>query len=389
MSSIEVLLEVPPAIAQGLANGTLERVGGVIREVGNKQVVAWLREGGSLDIVRGLGTVAGGPGSVAASLLNTAVSTRSHHEIMKALEKQGMLIGTMGILNIAISGCTLYILNRRINHLGEQIEKLHDRVVKEFNRDRWIKLSAALDSVRDVAEAEGDSYKLDVPKLNRELNEGRKHILDDVNDLLEDSMGSEQGQMAQDYLLLAMQVDKMRIRCYLETDQPKLARNRLKERLKNYRKRTSKFVCKLLGVYRARYFHEKVINENLQRYIRIEGWLRGKDDVLMDVIKDYRSDFWNQDAIQDIIPGRSLPGRPSEKPIHHLTALAQAEILIENFQRLEGFEGELDAIERLGLKEWNNADVFNLKDDFNIKEHDDYVLLVNKDRLAVAERHGW
>lgn len=175
----------------------------------------------------------------------------------------------------------------------------------------------------------------------------------------------------------------MRIRCYLETDQPKLARNRLKERLKDYQKLTREFVHKLLGVHHARYFHEKVNVEDLDRYIRIEGWLHhGKGDVLMDIIKKYRHDFWNQDAIQDIIPGRSLPGRPPEKPIHHLTALAQAELLIENFHRLEGFEREIEVIEHLGLAEWEAiAD----KADFNIEEHDDYVLLVDTDALAKAE----
>ena len=38
----------------------------------------------------------------------------------------------------------------------------------------------------------------------------------------------------------------------------------------------------------------------------------------------------------------------------------------------------------LRLKEWedhNNTDVFNIKDDFNIDEHDDYVLLVDTDML--------
>lgn len=386
MPSIEVLLEIPPAIAQGLANGTFERVGGVIREVGNKQVVAWLREGGK--IASNPNILTGGLGSVATSLLNTAVSAHSHHLIMQALARQGMLIGTMGILNIAISGYTLYILNRRINHLGKQIKK----IAAEFDRDRWNKLASALESMRDVAEAAGDSYKLDVPRLNERLNEGRKHILDKVEDRLGDSIDSKQGQIAQDYLLLAMQVDTMRIRCYLETDEHKMARDRLKERLEDYRNRTREFVHKLLGAHHARYFHKSVIDEDLARYIRIEDWLNhGKDDVLMDVIKKYRGDFWNQDAIQDIIPGRSLPGRPSEEPIHHLTALAQAELLIENFQRLEGFEGELDAIERLGLKEWedlNNADVFNIKDDFNIAEHNDYVLLVDRDMLAKVERLG-
>lgn len=136
MPPIEVLLEVPPVIAKGLADGTLERVGGVIREVGSKQIVVWLREGGNLDVVRGLGTATGGLGSVATGILNTAVSADSHHLIMQALAQQGIMLGTMGMLNIAISGCTLYILNRRINRLGEQIEKLHHRVVNGDIRTR-------------------------------------------------------------------------------------------------------------------------------------------------------------------------------------------------------------------------------------------------------------
>lgn len=379
MSSIEVLLEVPPKIEEGLANGTLERVGGVIRKTGSKQVVAWLREGGQISsnsqLTQGLmGGLLGHAGMSSATIRHIVLRTT--------------------VLKTTIAGFTLLMLVNRIRgYFEKQFKDLKKQFSAEFDQDRWNKLASALESVRDVAEAEGDSYKLDVPKLNRELNEGRKHILDDVAAVLhEDSLDPEQGQIAQDYLLGAMHVDTMRIRCYLETDEHKMARDRLKECLEDYRKRTCVFVHKLLGVHHARYFHELVHIEDLARYIRIEGWLRGKDDVLMDVIKDYRGDFWNQDAIRDIKPRRSLRSRHPKEPTHHLTALAQAEILIENFQRLEGFEGELDAIERLGLKEWedlNNAAVFNLKDDFNIAEHNDYVLLVDRDMLAKAERLGW
>ena len=382
MSSIEVLLEVPPKIEEGLNNGTLERVGGVIRKTGSKQVVVWLREGGQISsnpqLTQGLmGGLLGHAGMSSSTIRHIVLRTT--------------------VLKTTIAGFTLLMLVNRIrDYFEKQFKGLEEQIKKmdaKSDRDRWIRLSATLDSVRDVAEAEGDIHKLDVPRLNERLNEGRKHILDDVAAVLhEDSLDPEQGQTAQDYLLGAMHVDTMRIRCYLETDEHKMARDRLKECLEDYRERTGVFVHKLLGVHHARYFHELVHIEDLARYIRIEGWLRGKDDVLMDVIKDYRGDFWNQDAIRDIKPRRSLRSRHPKEPTHHLTALTQAELLIENFQRLEGFEGELDAIERLGLKEWedlNNADVFNLKDDFNIDEHDDYVFLVYKDRLAKAEQLGW
>ena len=48
MLPLEVVFDVPPAIVRGLATGALERVGGVIRETGSKQVVMWLREGAKI-----------------------------------------------------------------------------------------------------------------------------------------------------------------------------------------------------------------------------------------------------------------------------------------------------------------------------------------------------
>ena len=379
MPAIEVLLEVPPAIVKGLTDGTLERVGGVIREVGNKQVVAWLREGGKIasnpDILTKLLQATGGVGSVATGILNTAVSAHSHHLIMRALAQQGLMLGTLGVLNIAISGCNLLVMINRFQALNQRINEIYERTAEEFNRDRQIHLESTLANCRDMVEAEGDSYRRDAPRLNQDLDKAKRHILRDVDDLNKNS----QLHMVQDYLLLAMQVDISRIRCFLEIDEHELARDRLKECLKDYQNRTREFVHKMLGAHHARYFHKSISDEDLERYIRIEGWLNhGKDDVLMDVIKKYRRDFWNQDAIQDIIPGRSLPGRPSEEPIQHLVALTQAEILIENLRRLQGFERELDAIERLGLMEW---EALTDKAAVNIEEHNDYVLLVDTDVL--------
>lgn len=47
MTLLNVELEVPAAIAEGLQTGNYERVGGVIRETGSKQTVAWLRDAGT------------------------------------------------------------------------------------------------------------------------------------------------------------------------------------------------------------------------------------------------------------------------------------------------------------------------------------------------------
>ena len=47
MTPLNVVFDLPAVLANGLQSGALERVGGVIRESNSKQVVAWLREGGS------------------------------------------------------------------------------------------------------------------------------------------------------------------------------------------------------------------------------------------------------------------------------------------------------------------------------------------------------
>ncbi|MFS8901892.1 hypothetical protein NW845_11050 [Synechococcus sp. H60.2] len=55
MVSEQVILEIPEAILKGLQNGTYERVGGVVREVASKRVVAWLRETGGLTLANSIG----------------------------------------------------------------------------------------------------------------------------------------------------------------------------------------------------------------------------------------------------------------------------------------------------------------------------------------------
>ena len=43
--NLNVVFDVPARVAQGLMNGSLERVGGVVRDSSTKEVVMWLQEG--------------------------------------------------------------------------------------------------------------------------------------------------------------------------------------------------------------------------------------------------------------------------------------------------------------------------------------------------------
>jgi hypothetical protein len=54
MPLLNVALEVPPAIVDGLQRGIYERVGGVVRESGTKQTVIWLRDTGTSEAAKAL-----------------------------------------------------------------------------------------------------------------------------------------------------------------------------------------------------------------------------------------------------------------------------------------------------------------------------------------------
>lgn len=371
MPTIEVLFEIPVAIVNGLATGSLERVGGVIRESGSKEVVMWLREGGQIS--QNPGMVQG----LMASILGSSG--------MSSATMGVVLTGTMSTLNVALSGYTLYLMIARVHALEAQIEHIHDRVAEEFARDRQVNFETALANARDVVDAENDMYKQQAAsRAIDQLFNTRQHFLRDFDAVLGDKMTQGQCQQAQLYLLQAMHVDTLRIRCYLETDQLALAKSRLSASVEEYQNRTQALIQKWLGDYPAIYFHETIPDEDFQRYINIERWLRDKDDVLMDIVKTHRHDFWNGDAIKPLrrsmlstINVPFMKRDTMEKIPPYLLALTQSEILIENYQRLLGFELELASM-RLEFSEWDR-----LADN---TEHDDFVILIDSDWLQKLDR---
>ncbi|MEE4194515.1 MAG: hypothetical protein V2J07_04880, partial [Anaerolineae bacterium] len=85
-----VTLELPTHIANGLLNGSYERVGGVIRTADTKRTVTWLRDAfGSNDsvlssIASPVGNIGGmlTPFGAVASILNLAVTTMGFALVM-------------------------------------------------------------------------------------------------------------------------------------------------------------------------------------------------------------------------------------------------------------------------------------------------------------------
>lgn len=435
MPVIEVLLEVPRAIARGLASGELERVGSVIRDPASKKIVAWLREGGKLqnnpdpasalprflfqsllkeansgDTAQKVVAIAKLAGSVdvvanVMGFANFAATARSHYLItlrLQAIQNMLALSTGLGLLNFTLSGTGLLVMLKRFADIERLLEKVYDQVSKavskQADREHQINLRAALEAAQVVMEAENGNFKESMAaNLDFLLINAREHCIRDFHDKRYRNEDKD-FELAQNRLAQAMHIDETRVRAFLEVGQYDLANSVMQQRLKQYRKETRNFIGILLGRHhkRAVYFHAKVDDTDLRRYLLIEQWLRDEEDILWDILLERRKQFWD-DHIKDALepkPGIQLPGiQAPEPPTQHLDALTQAESAIENFQRFDGFALELESLSQLGitLKEWealHNTDntVFVKAAEVDVEDHDDYVLLVESDYLNSVSR---
>ena len=413
MPQLEVMLEVPLQISQGLASGQLERVGGVVREVGSKQVVAWLREGGQIadntDLAGGvlrtvLNVSTGGAASTATGLLSTAVTARSHFLIMqqmRGLATMARLNLGMGLINLTVASVSLVKLVQRLRELEDRITGLYG----EFERDREANLRAGLaaseDAARSAAAGDGDNERIYARQALNRLRAAAALIGDKLKDI---RTGGDLDLFAS-HLTRAMQVDAVMIRCYLDNADSANASQYVADALNRYRIAINEVVHYMLGDQRALYFHETISEDDFWRYIRILHWLGGEnrelDRVLIDAVFSDRKNFWNQEIVEPLsavkrprfVPDLLQAGVPAaevQRP-RHLWALAVSETLIENYRRLQGIEAEIKAIERLQLTPaaWRTIEKEALAmAELNLAEHDDYVFLVDKSYFASQARRS-
>ena len=407
---LEVALEVPNSIAWGLATGSLERVGGVVRDVSSKHIVMWLRDGGQLasnpDLAGGLlKTVlqasSGGMVSTLSGTANLAITARSHYMIMQELQALTNLVGFVGgigVLNLAATAISTAILLKRLSDLERAIEGLYEHVSREFSQDRQVKLEAAIHGATDALNMDNHNNRsFQANSAINKLFKARQHVWREVDTLKGSAPDAASNQLMQNNILQAMQLDSLRSRCLLEIDEISLAKAYVADKLEAYRETSRLLIHRHLGVHRAVYFHKSVTESDLLRYLAIEYWMRTDGDVLLEILLGNRHDFWNSDVAEESKitgSGKSrrvhMPGRSKEasEQYPHIEALTLSELLIENYQRFRGFHAEIEAIERLGIKhsEWKTQqDEALAKAEINLADYDDYVALIDNDAMHLAE----
>lgn len=347
MIPLEVVFEVPPEIARGLASGALERIGGVIRETGSKQVVMWLREGARIvdnpnlaaGVLRSLINVGSG------GLLDVAVSANRHQQVLQQLR----VIQGISSVGAAASVLGIPVQIATTIYLAKLISKLQQDIIAEFERDRSVKLESAMEYVHKVvSKLEGARKASAVDRIAPDLLEARNHLKEDFDKLLcEKQVSVENTELAIRLLQQQMQVDTANVRIHLQSGDQNAAYEILENGLVEYRKQACRLIQQLLGK-RARYFHSQVNDADFLRFVAVEEWLRNERDILYDLVIDNREDFWSRRIGKAIGPNK--PDRVRKFTyVGHLESLDYAASIIESHQRMEGYKLELKAIERLGI----------------------------------------
>ncbi len=392
MSNLEVLFEVPKWIEKGLASGVLKRIGGVIVENGTKQVVAWLRDGSGvnnlvnvatgipspfallLTAARGAITLWDGKmtrdavgivGSQVAQVAQQVVGVSQQLNIVTALSTFTV---SGQVLNLGLSAATFYATMKRLDKLSDEVAKLSQVIQAEFNRDRDIRFKRALQAARDVFESENAVQRDQATRSAVDgLFEARENFLLDFEQSLKTDGVDSQLQLARHSLIRAMYAEISRIRCYIAANDLNLAKQRLSEDIPFFKTHSRSLISKLLGEHPAVFLHKDVLPQDMDRFLQIQRWMYNDDPfthdddakMLFNIFNDLRSDFWNTSVIQDgYINKFQQMARRSANTVNNRVSkmtdrLSEAEVIIENYERLIGFELELRSL-RLSFQSWES-----------------------------------
>jgi len=138
--NLNVVFDVPAQVAQGLLNGSLERVGGVVRDSSSKQVVMWLQEGGS---------------EVSKALANPPLAGRAN-----ALAAANALLATAN-LGVSVAGFAMVL--QQLNRISDQIRAVEakvDRISHKLDDQALAQLKAGINACQNAVELNDPTLRI-------------------------------------------------------------------------------------------------------------------------------------------------------------------------------------------------------------------------------------
>ncbi|MEH2121544.1 hypothetical protein [Nostoc sp.] len=331
-------------IAEGLADGTFERVGGVIRNVKKKQIVTWLREQGA----------------------NNSTG-KQLEELGRSLQAtQGILQVTsaVSILNLGVSVIGFAVIAQRLKGLEQrlqQAQKLLNNINRKIDLSFYANFRAGIELANNaftMTKPENRRYSA-LQAINRFLE--AEHIYTEYTDIEID----QKSKIADEYLLTLSLAYLAEARCYLELEEHKIALHRFQEGAKVLHSRIEKYVKLLLTFNPAVYLDPRFRGQiDLRRLTRIYQWLDSKWDE-NSVFDMQRMNLFMlaQDPnkwVESIPPaiwdskidwvGKAIWDDPKPQIYARLPkTLAVMESLIETNRRFESYQTEVQAISQLKI----------------------------------------
>jgi hypothetical protein len=138
--NLNVVFDVPAQVAQGLLNGSLERVGGVVRDSSSKQVVMWLQEGGS---------------EVSKALANPPLAGGAN-----ALVAANPLLATAN-LGVSVAGFAMVL--QQLNRISDQIRAVEakvDRISHKLDDQAMAQLEAGINACQNAVELQDPTLRI-------------------------------------------------------------------------------------------------------------------------------------------------------------------------------------------------------------------------------------
>ncbi|UBF27363.1 hypothetical protein K9N68_05230 [Kovacikia minuta CCNUW1] len=329
MPPLNITFELPTEIDEGLSSGKFERIGGVIREVASKQVIAWLRE-----------------------LSSTVPQGASLSKISQILPAQTVL--SLGISTVGFGFVIQRLgeLEKRLQKLQKQVEKIDEKIELGFYANFRAALDLAINAFRMSHLENRRSSALQA--INRFLE--AEHFYSSYTDRL-----LEQGsEIAAEYLLTLSLSYIAEIRCYLELEELDTAQRRFQEGVDRLLCQTRKSIELLLTSNPAVYLQPKLKDQiNLRRLTQIYQWINPEFDE-NSVFNAQRENLFNLardlSIMQDSVGIKALRILSSGySPLvllskdELLKKMRTMELIIENCNRFEAYATEVKAIFQLGM----------------------------------------
>ncbi|OYD95620.1 hypothetical protein CDG76_11810 [Nostoc sp. 'Peltigera membranacea cyanobiont' 210A] len=329
-------------IVKGLKDGTLERVGGVIREVGSKHIVTWLRE---------------------------QIPNNSTVNQLGELGRSVQVTSAVSILNLGVSVIGFIVIAQRLKELEQRLQQAQ-KVLNNINRKIDLSFYANFRAAIELANNAFTMTKTEnrrnsaLQAINRFLE--AEHIYAEYTDIEIE----QKSQIIDEYLLTLSLAYLAEARCYLELEEHDTALRRFQEGAKVLRSRIKKYIDIVLTSNPAAYLQPCYKGQiDLRRLTRIYQWSNPNldENAVFDMQREnlfkmgeelYSTYKWVDSLPPAVLTRDEVQGGwfgPDHKDLKQeadkrLPKVIEAvESMIETHCRFKSYQTELQAISQLGI----------------------------------------